>query len=178
MILSTRQLCHKNAWNKEVEIQTGYIEAEHLKETIKEVKQFAMEINPKFIQVLKYKFGKSDYMHVSKHQFKFWGVPLWLNATWNSLSNVANWLTNKRRLWVSRINLYSNNYIYKNYVFLDRRELNYEIYFIFNGYFIFFQIFGVLGYLSIIWVAWVRFDFWSYVCIIWGFLGQLRTVAL
>lgn len=71
MILSTRQLCHKNAWNKEVEIQTGYIEAEHLKETIKEVKQFAMEINPKFIQVLKYKFGKSDYMHVSKHQFKF-----------------------------------------------------------------------------------------------------------
>lgn len=37
---------------------TGYKEATDLKEAIDEVKQFAIEINPKFIQVLKYKFGK------------------------------------------------------------------------------------------------------------------------
>lgn len=49
LILSARQICNKNAWNKEVEVQTGYIESEHLKETIQEVKQFTMEINPKFI---------------------------------------------------------------------------------------------------------------------------------
>lgn len=71
LILSSRQLCNKNGWNKEVEGWSGYSEAIHLKEAIQEVKTFAMEINPKFIQVLKYKFGKSDCLHVSKHTFKF-----------------------------------------------------------------------------------------------------------
>ena len=66
MILSARQLCKKNTWNKEVEQFTGYSEAD-LKSTINEVKQFAVEINPKFIQILKYKFSKNDFLQVAKH---------------------------------------------------------------------------------------------------------------
>ena len=38
LILSSRQLTNKNAWNKEVEMQSGYNEAQHLKEAISEVK--------------------------------------------------------------------------------------------------------------------------------------------
>lgn len=49
MVLASRQLCQKSAWNKEVEEVTGYAEATDLKEAIEEVKQFAIEINPKFI---------------------------------------------------------------------------------------------------------------------------------
>ena len=71
MILSARQLCKKHTWNKEVEQFTGYSESD-LKTAISEVKQFAVEINPKFIQILKYKFSKNEYLNVSKHQFKFW----------------------------------------------------------------------------------------------------------
>ena len=70
MILSARQLCKKHTWNKEVEQFTGYSESD-LKTAISEVKQFAVEINPKFIQILKYKFSKNEYLNVSKHQFKF-----------------------------------------------------------------------------------------------------------
>ena len=70
LILSSRQLSKKNAWNREVEQFTGYSEAD-LKDTLNEVKQFAMEINPKFIQILRYKFSKNEYLQVSKHQFKF-----------------------------------------------------------------------------------------------------------
>lgn len=40
---------------------TGYKE-EDLKKCVNEVRQFAIEINPKFIQTLKYKFSKPEYM--------------------------------------------------------------------------------------------------------------------
>lgn len=70
MILSARQLCKKNSWNKEVEQFTGYSEGD-LKSCVNEVKQFAVEINPKFIQILKYKFSKNEFLQVAKHQFRF-----------------------------------------------------------------------------------------------------------
>jgi len=38
---------------------------------VEEIKSFAMEINPKFISTLKYKFSKPEYMQVAKNQFKF-----------------------------------------------------------------------------------------------------------
>ena len=50
---------------------SGYTE-ESLSDVIKEVKSFCMEINPKFISTLKYKFNKAEYGEVAKHQFKFW----------------------------------------------------------------------------------------------------------
>jgi len=44
---------------------------EDLAEVIKEVRLFCHEINPKFINILKYKFSKTEYMKVANHQFKF-----------------------------------------------------------------------------------------------------------
>lgn len=42
-----------------------------MKEAIDEVKSFALEINPKFISTLRYKFSKAEYMKVANHQFTF-----------------------------------------------------------------------------------------------------------
>jgi hypothetical protein len=49
---------------------SGYSEQE-LQEVIKEVRSFCVEINPKFISTLKYKFSKADYCEVAKYPFKF-----------------------------------------------------------------------------------------------------------
>jgi len=40
-----------------------------LAEAIAEVKSFAVEINPKFISTLQYKFSKPEYMKVGNYQF-------------------------------------------------------------------------------------------------------------
>lgn len=42
-----------------------------LKAAVEEVRSFAVEINPKFISTLKYKFSKPEYMKVANYQFKF-----------------------------------------------------------------------------------------------------------
>ena len=70
MILSAKQLKKINCWTKEMEKLSGYSE-EDLKEPVEEIKSFALEINPKFISTLKYKFSKPEYLQVAKHQFKF-----------------------------------------------------------------------------------------------------------
>ena len=70
MILSARQLKKQNCWDKDMERFTGYKEAE-LKNACDEIKGFALEINPKFISTLKYKFSKPEYLQVARHQFKF-----------------------------------------------------------------------------------------------------------
>ena len=49
---------------------SGYTEAQ-LQEVTKEVRAFCVEINPKFISTLKYKFSKPEYKEVAKLQFKF-----------------------------------------------------------------------------------------------------------
>lgn len=51
---------------------TGYSQ-DDLKEAIAEVKSFALEINPKFISTLRYKFSKAEYMKVANYQFNFDG---------------------------------------------------------------------------------------------------------
>jgi hypothetical protein len=53
-----------------MEKYSGYSE-ESLKEPVEEIKSFALEINPKFISTLRYKFSKPEYLQVAKHQFKF-----------------------------------------------------------------------------------------------------------
>ena len=70
LILSARQLKKLNCWNKEMVKFSGYTE-EDLQETVEEIKSFALEINPKFISTLKYKFSKPEFLQVAKHQFKF-----------------------------------------------------------------------------------------------------------
>jgi len=49
---------------------SGYKESD-LTDVVREVKSFCLEINPKFISTLKYKFNKPEYGEVAKHQFKF-----------------------------------------------------------------------------------------------------------
>ena len=49
---------------------SGYKESD-LTDCIDEIKTFAIEINPKFISTLKYKFSKVEYLQVAKYQFKF-----------------------------------------------------------------------------------------------------------
>jgi hypothetical protein len=61
MILSAKQLKKINCWTKEMEKLSGYTE-EDLKDPVEEIKSFALEINPKFISTLKYKFSKPEYL--------------------------------------------------------------------------------------------------------------------
>lgn len=55
-ILSTRAIKKINAWNSEMEKWTGLKEKENLKNAIEDLKQFACEVNPKFLSTLRYKF--------------------------------------------------------------------------------------------------------------------------
>jgi len=70
LILATRCIKRINAWNKEMERVTGMRE-EDLKKVVEDVKSFANEVNPKFLQTLKYKFSKGEYSEVSNIPFKF-----------------------------------------------------------------------------------------------------------
>ena len=70
LILSARAIKRINAWNKEMEKATGFKE-DDLKIVVEEVKSFVYEINPKFLQTLKYKFSKPEYFEVASIPFKF-----------------------------------------------------------------------------------------------------------
>lgn len=63
-ILSARSIKKVNAWNSEMEKWTGYKEKD-LKTVIEDLKQFALEVNPKFLSTLKYKFQKEEYLNVA-----------------------------------------------------------------------------------------------------------------
>lgn len=69
-ILSAKAIKKINAWNSEMEKWSGYKEKD-LKEAIEDVKQFACEVNPKFLSTLKYKFQKPEYMSVAQIPFNF-----------------------------------------------------------------------------------------------------------
>ncbi len=49
---------------------TGYSDA-HLAPIVEEVKSFVLEVNPKFLTTLKYKFSKQEYCEVANVVFKF-----------------------------------------------------------------------------------------------------------
>jgi len=49
---------------------TGYKEKD-LKTVIEDLKQFALEVNPKFLSTLKYKFQKEEYLNVASLPFSF-----------------------------------------------------------------------------------------------------------
>jgi hypothetical protein len=69
-ILSVRSLKKINAWNSEMEKWTGYKERD-LKTAIEDLKQFALEVNPKFLSTLKYKFQKEEYLSVANLPLTF-----------------------------------------------------------------------------------------------------------
>ena len=54
-ILSAKSIKKINAWNNEMEKVTG-IKEKDVKEAVDDLKQFALEVNPKFLSTLKYKF--------------------------------------------------------------------------------------------------------------------------
>jgi hypothetical protein len=68
--LSARSFKKINAWNSEMEKWTGYKEKD-LKGAIDDLKQFALEVNPKFLSTLKYKFQKDEYLSVANLPFNF-----------------------------------------------------------------------------------------------------------
>jgi predicted ATP-dependent Lon-type protease len=49
---------------------TGYKEKD-LKVAIEDLKQFILEVNPKFLSTLKYKFQKDEYLNVANLPFSF-----------------------------------------------------------------------------------------------------------
>ena len=49
---------------------SGYT-LEDLNKCVAEVRSFALEINPKFISTLRYKFSKPEYMKVANYTFNF-----------------------------------------------------------------------------------------------------------
>ena len=70
LCLSSTQLKKAHGWTEHMESFTGYKKAD-LKKVIEEVRSFALEINPKFISTLRYKFSKTEYMKVANHTFSF-----------------------------------------------------------------------------------------------------------
>ena len=44
---------------------------EYLSSIVEDVKSFIVEVNPKFLTTLKYKFSKQEYMEVASIAFKF-----------------------------------------------------------------------------------------------------------
>jgi len=44
---------------------------DHLQAVVEDVRGFVMEVNPKFLTTLKYKFSKVEYMEVATLPFKF-----------------------------------------------------------------------------------------------------------
>ena len=53
-----------------MERATDYTE-EHLQSIAEDIKGFVLEVNPKFLTTLKYKFSKQEYKEVATLPFKF-----------------------------------------------------------------------------------------------------------
>ena len=70
LILSAKYIKKINAWNKETEKATD-LKEEYLAPIVEDVRSFALEVNPKFLTTLKYKFTKQEYMEVASIAFKF-----------------------------------------------------------------------------------------------------------
>lgn len=70
LLLASKQIKKVNVWNKDIVKMTG-IEEEPLQKVVAEVKSFVVEVNPKFLTTLKYKFSKAEYLEVSSLPFKF-----------------------------------------------------------------------------------------------------------
>jgi len=61
---------NRQIWTKDVEKITT-MKLESLYKVIEDVRDFAQEVNPKFLQTLKYKFSKPQYLDVASLPMKF-----------------------------------------------------------------------------------------------------------
>jgi len=70
LILATKSIKKANLWNNELEKTTG-ISEEFISKAVEDVKSFVLEVNPKFLTTLKYKFSKKEYKEVAGIAFNF-----------------------------------------------------------------------------------------------------------
>jgi hypothetical protein len=71
LILACRALKKgTHPWNKEMESFTQMMEID-LQVVAEDVRSFVVEVNPKFLTTLKYKFSKTEYLEVAGLPFKF-----------------------------------------------------------------------------------------------------------
>lgn len=70
LILAARGLKKGAVWTAEVEEHTG-MRSDDLAVVVEDVRSFVVEVNPKFLTTLKYKFSKHDYLEVAALPFKF-----------------------------------------------------------------------------------------------------------
>ena len=70
LILAAKSLKKINIWNKEMEKATN-LKEDYMAKVVEDVKSFALEVNPKFLTTLKYKFSKQEYNDVASLPFKF-----------------------------------------------------------------------------------------------------------
>jgi hypothetical protein len=47
------------------------LKEDHMAKVAEDVKSFVVEVNPKFLTTLKYKFSKQEYLDVASLAFKF-----------------------------------------------------------------------------------------------------------
>jgi len=65
LIIALKKMKGFNCWTKQMEQSTGIKEAD-LRGTVEDVKSFVNEVNPKFLETLRYKFSKPEYFEVAK----------------------------------------------------------------------------------------------------------------
>lgn len=70
LILAAKSIKKISIWNKEMEKATD-LKDEDLSVVVEDVKGFILEVNPKFLTTLKYKFSKQEYKEVASLPFKF-----------------------------------------------------------------------------------------------------------
>jgi hypothetical protein len=51
--------------------KASQLKEESMAKVVEDVKSFALEVNPKFLTTLKYKFSKQEYKEVASIAFKF-----------------------------------------------------------------------------------------------------------
>ena len=64
LVIASQVLNTQQTWSRELERTSGYT-LQHLQPVIADVKSFVVEVNPKFLIPLKYKFNKEEYMAVA-----------------------------------------------------------------------------------------------------------------
>jgi hypothetical protein len=70
LTLSAKSLSQTNIWSKEME-KASDLADENVTKVAEDVKSFVLEVNPKFLTTLKYKFSKPEYKEVAGLAFKF-----------------------------------------------------------------------------------------------------------
>ena len=72
---------------------------EEMQKIVEDVKSFVLEVNPKFLTTLKYKFSKQEYQEVASIPFKFWDRSSLESRAWGRSPADAERLTQSVRLY-------------------------------------------------------------------------------